>query len=58
MGNYTTLPIIADSFVKIGGDGNNLLLEEMVARKEEIEFTPKTIELDTEIIERESSVNN
>jgi LacI family transcriptional regulator len=36
----------------------NLLLEEMVARKEEIEFTPKTIELDTEIIERESSVNN
>ena len=27
MGNYTTLPIIADSFVKIGGDGTNLLLD-------------------------------
>jgi hypothetical protein len=27
MGNYTTLPIIADSFVKIGGDGNNVLLD-------------------------------
>jgi LacI family transcriptional regulator len=36
----------------------NLLLEEMVARKEETEFIPKTIELDTEIIERESSVKN
>jgi LacI family transcriptional regulator len=34
----------------------NLLLEEMLARKEEIEFTPKTIELNTEIIERESSL--
>jgi LacI family transcriptional regulator len=34
----------------------NLLLEEMLARKEEIEFTPKTVELDTEIIERESSL--
>ena len=28
MGNYTTLPIIADSFVKIGGDGNNILLDD------------------------------
>ena len=28
MGNYTTLPIIADSFVKIGGDGTNLLLDD------------------------------
>jgi len=28
VGNYTTLPIIADSFVKIGGDGNNLLLDD------------------------------
>jgi hypothetical protein len=27
-GNYTTLPIIADSFVKIGGDGNNILLDD------------------------------
>ena len=36
----------------------NLLLEEMVARKEEAEFTPKTIELDTEIIERESSAKH
>lgn len=27
MNNLTTLPIIADSFVKIGGDGNNLLLD-------------------------------
>lgn len=27
MGNLTTLPIIADSFVKIGGDGTNLLLD-------------------------------
>jgi LacI family transcriptional regulator len=36
----------------------NLLLEEMVARKEEIEFTPKTIELYTEIIERESSAKH
>jgi hypothetical protein len=28
MGNLTTLPIIADSFVKIGGDGNNILLDD------------------------------
>jgi len=28
MGNYTTLPIIADSFVKIGGDGTNILLDD------------------------------
>lgn len=28
MGNYTTLPIIADSFVKIGGDGDNILLDD------------------------------
>jgi hypothetical protein len=27
MGNLTTLPIIADSFVKIGGDGTNVLLD-------------------------------
>jgi hypothetical protein len=27
VGNYTTLPIIADSFVKIGGDGDNILLD-------------------------------
>jgi LacI family transcriptional regulator len=33
----------------------NLLLEEMVARKEESEFSHKTIELDTQIIVRESS---
>lgn len=33
----------------------NLLLEEMAARKEESEYNPKTIELDTQIIERESS---
>ena len=26
-GNLTTLPIIADSFVKIGGDGDNILLD-------------------------------
>jgi LacI family transcriptional regulator len=35
----------------------NLLLEEMAARKEESEYNPKTIELDTQIIERESSKN-
>jgi LacI family transcriptional regulator len=35
----------------------NLLLEEMAARKEEAEFTPKTIELTTQIIKRESSLN-
>jgi LacI family transcriptional regulator len=35
----------------------NLLLEEMAARKEESEYNPKTIELDTQIIERESSRN-
>jgi LacI family transcriptional regulator len=35
----------------------NLLLEEMAARKEETEFTPKTIELTTQIIERQSSLN-
>lgn len=28
MGNYTTLPINADSFVKIGGDGTNILLDD------------------------------
>lgn len=28
MDNLTTLPIIADSFVKIGGDGNNILLDD------------------------------
>jgi len=28
MDNYTTLPIFADSFVKIGGDGTNLLLDD------------------------------
>jgi len=28
VGNYTTLPIIADSFVKIGGDGTNILLDD------------------------------
>lgn len=28
MDNFTTLPIIADSFVKIGGDGTNLLLDD------------------------------
>ena len=33
----------------------NLLLEEMTSRKEELEFNPKTIELNTQIIERESS---
>ena len=27
-GNLTTLPIIADSFVKIGGDGTNVLLDD------------------------------
>lgn len=27
-GNLTTLPIIADSFVKIGGDGTNILLDD------------------------------
>ena len=33
----------------------DLLLEEMIHRKEETLFTPKTIELDTQIIVRESS---
>ena len=28
MGNLTTLPLIADSFVKIGGDGTNILLDD------------------------------
>ena len=35
----------------------DLLLEEMKARKEESEYNPKTIELETQIIERESSSN-
>jgi LacI family transcriptional regulator len=35
----------------------SLLLEEIAARKEEKEFTPKTIELSIEIIVRESSLN-
>jgi LacI family transcriptional regulator len=34
----------------------NLLLEEMNCRKEEIQFVPRTIELETEIIIRESSM--
>ena len=33
----------------------NLLLEEMITRKEEQEFIPRTIELETSIIEREST---
>jgi DNA-binding LacI/PurR family transcriptional regulator len=34
----------------------NLLLEEMIGRKEDIEIAPKIIELPTEIIIRKSSV--
>jgi LacI family transcriptional regulator len=33
----------------------NLLLEEMHAHKENIPFTPKTIILETSVIERDSS---
>jgi LacI family transcriptional regulator len=33
----------------------NLLLEEMINTKENILFTPKTIELQTQVIERQSS---
>lgn len=35
-----------------------LLLEEMNCKKESLSFTPKTIELETKIIERESSLEN
>jgi LacI family transcriptional regulator len=34
----------------------NLLLEEMQCRKEELPFKPKIIELQTNIIARESSI--
>jgi LacI family transcriptional regulator len=36
----------------------NLLLEEMNCRKEEIQFIPRTVELETQIIIRESSLRN
>jgi LacI family transcriptional regulator len=36
----------------------NLLLEEMNCRKEEIPFIPRTVELETQIIIRESSLRN
>jgi LacI family transcriptional regulator len=35
-----------------------LLLEEMNCKKESLSFTPKTIELETKIIERESTLEN
>jgi LacI family transcriptional regulator len=34
----------------------SLLLEEILCRKEGIRFLPKTIELETKIIERDSSL--
>jgi LacI family transcriptional regulator len=33
-------------------------LEEMNCKKESLSFTPKTIELETKIIERESTLEN
>jgi LacI family transcriptional regulator len=36
----------------------NLLMEEMQCRKEDIPFSPKIIELETQIIPRESSIKN
>jgi LacI family transcriptional regulator len=36
----------------------NLLLEEMNSRKEETPFKPKTVELETNIIVRDSSLRN
>ena len=36
----------------------NLLLEEIISRKDGIPFTPKTIELKTKVIERNSSNKN
>lgn len=43
---------------EMGEQAFKLLLEEMVARKEYLPFTPRTIELETSIIERESSFRN
>jgi len=40
---------------EMGISAFNLLLEEMTSRKDDSKFTPKTIELKTHIIERESS---
>jgi LacI family transcriptional regulator len=40
---------------EMGEQAFKLLLEEMVARKEFSPFTPRTIELETSIIEREST---
>lgn len=40
---------------EMGSAAFNLLLEEMLCRKEGIEFTPKSIELNTQIIIRETS---
>jgi LacI family transcriptional regulator len=40
---------------EMGISAFNLLLEEMTSRKDESKFTPKTIELKTQIIQRESS---
>jgi LacI family transcriptional regulator len=34
----------------------NLLLEEMTCRKDGLEYSPRTIELETSIIERESTL--
>jgi LacI family transcriptional regulator len=39
----------------MGVQSFNLLLEEINTRKDLKEFTPRTLELETQIIERESS---
>jgi LacI family transcriptional regulator len=40
---------------EMGEKAFQLLLEEMTARKEFLPFTPRTIELETSVIEREST---
>jgi len=41
---------------EMGVSAFNLLLEEMIANKEDLEFKPRTIELETHVIERESTL--
>ena len=41
---------------EMGVESFNLLMEEMICRKEGIPFTPRTIELDTSTVIRESSI--
>ncbi len=43
---------------EMGVTAFNLLLEEMTCRKDGLEYSPRTIELETSIIERESTLKN